>query len=94
MLTLTHKLQTLSCISEPRFKAKLEALWAYLTEHGHMNISFSDTSERTKPLYCWIKTQRLRKKAFPHRYGKNRAMPQAEIDALDAIGFDWGESLS
>ena len=40
-------------------------------------------------MYNWLNYQRLRRRAFPHRYHHNRRMTQEEIDALDAIGFDW-----
>ena len=40
-------------------------------------------------MYNWLNYQRLRRRAFPHPYHHNRRMTQEEIDALDAIGFDW-----
>jgi len=40
-------------------------------------------------MYDFMQYQRLRRQAFPKRYRHNRAMTQAEIDALDSIGFDW-----
>lgn len=74
---------------DPAFQAKLDELKAFQAKNGHLNIR-CHCSEREKPLYYFIHLQRNRRKAFPERHHRNRAMTQAEIDALDAIGFDWG----
>jgi len=69
----------------PKFIAKLDEAKAFIAEHGHMNVGTRDQS-----LYDWIRAQRHRRKAFPKQYRTYRSMTRAEIDALDAIGFDWG----
>ena len=73
----------LNWYSRPSFQEKLRELEHFIAVNGHMN-------PKTGTVYNWIKYQRLRRQAFPKRYGKkNRPMTQSEIDALDAIGFVW-----
>lgn len=71
--------------SDPFFKTSLDELKAYVAEHGHPHVR----KACNKPLYYWIRKQRRRRQALPNRYFHNRIMTQTEIDALDALGFDW-----
>lgn len=73
---------------------RLVELQEYIAKHGHMNIILRSCHMKEKPIYHFIQRQRVRRKALPHRYGNNRVMSQAEIDALDAIGFDWGSYVN
>lgn len=86
-------LQAYSCFSiyprSPRFEARLIELRAFIAEHGHMDIG-PHTIKSDRKLYDWIRRQRLRLEAYPNRYMQYSPMTQAEFDALDAIGFDWG----
>ena len=45
-------------------------------------------------MYSWFNYQRLRRRALPHRYRLSRRMTPEEIEALDAIGFDWQPGAS
>jgi len=55
-----------------------------------MNPSHGSNGGKKKNyLYTWIGFQRQSRKALPGRYSTKRTMTQMEIDALDAIGFEW-----
>ena len=76
--------------SDPSFQRHLDELQEFKAEHGHTNVSYEATAgAKRKTLYAWVGFQRSRRKAFPGRYKTKRIMSQAEIDALDAIGFEW-----
>lgn len=69
--------------SDPTFRARFQELLDFKSKNGHMDA-------KTGTVYSWSKYQRLRRRAFPLQYGKRgRPMTQAEVDALDAVGFDW-----
>ena len=76
--------------SNTSFQKRLDELKEFKAEHGHANITCGLSRSGTrKALYTWVGFQRSRRKALPGRYLNKRIMTQAEIDALDAIGFDW-----
>ena len=74
--------------SDAAFRERLVELRAFVAEHGHMKTPSSVNGNRSR-LYKWMNYQRLRRRAAPNRYRHCRPIRQAEIDALDALGFDW-----
>ena len=58
-----------------------------------MNTPYTEKGKRGK-MYNWFNYQRQRRKALPHRYQRSRRMTPEEIEALDAIGFDWQPGAS
>lgn len=81
-----------NALSDPSFKEKLNELKAHIAKYGHMNVSCHNNN-KDRALGEWIEIQCFRRKAMPKCYNSHRAMTQSEMDALDAIGFDWEESL-
>ena len=75
----------------PLFQIRLDEVKAFKAEHGHTNIHHLCSSKGNKrnTLYSWLRLQRARYKALPDCFRRYRVMTQAEIDALDAIGFEW-----
>lgn len=74
--------------SDAPFRKRVEELKAFVAEHGHMKPPSFENGNRCR-LYSWMNHQRLRRRALPNRYHNSLHIRQAEIDALDAIGFDW-----
>ena len=75
--------------SHPLFAMHLEKLKLFIAEHGHMNVPGKDKSGKRSKLLRWMIRQRMRYTALPNAYSNNRVMTQAEIDALNALGFQW-----
>lgn len=73
--------------SDANFIARMQQLQKFLGRHGHMKVPCTDP--QTRPLYRWIQLQRLRRRALPEGYRQEMVLSSAEMDALDAIGFDW-----
>ena len=67
----------------------LKELKKFTVAHGHMNVPAKDKSGKRNKLRNWMIRQRLRYLALPDSYCNNRVMTQAEIDSLNAIGFQW-----
>ena len=80
----------LACVCSPRsFAVFLEELKEFVAEHGHLDVPVTDHAGRRSSLRNWMICQRLRYRALPGAYYNNRVMTQAEINALNEIGFQW-----
>ena len=57
-----------------------------------MKVPVKDKTGQRNKLLRWMIRQRVRYMALPGAYHNNRVMTQAEIDALNALGFQWEDA--